>query len=68
MSGNKTLETSDFADRLFSFRNRDGGLFSPTMFLWKKKLRNMKEMIIHFLFTKSFSLPELANERNFLGV
>ena len=68
ISGNNTFETSDFADRRFSFRSFDGGLFSPTMFLWKKILRNMKQMIIHFFFTKSFSLPELANKRNFLGV
>ena len=68
MPRNNTLEISDFADWRFSFRKRDGGLFSPTMFLWKKILRNMKQMIIHFFFTKSFSLPELANKRNFLGV
>ena len=67
MSGNNTFETSDFADRCFSFRNCNG-LFSPTVFLWKKILRNMKQMIIYFFFTKSFSLPELANKRNFLGV
>ena len=50
MSGNNTFETSDFADRRFSFINCDGGLFSPTMFLWKKIFRNMKQMIIHFFF------------------
>ena len=59
--GNNSFETSDFADQRFSFRNRDGGLFSPTIFLWKKILHNMKQMIIHIFFTKSFSLPELAN-------
>ena len=68
VSGNNTFETSDFADRRFSFRNRDGGVLSPKMFLWKKILRNMKEKIIHFFFTKSFSFPEIANRRNFLGV
>ena len=57
MSGNNTFETSDFADRRFSFRKHDGGLLSPTMFLWKKILR-----------TKSFSFPEIANKSNFLGV
>ena len=56
MSGNNTFETSDFADPHFSFRNCDGGLFSPTMFLWKKIFRNMIQMIINFFFTKSFSL------------
>ena len=56
MSGNNTFETSDFADRRFSFRNRGGGLLSTTMFLWKKIFRNMKQMIIYFFFTKSFSL------------
>ena len=56
MSGNNTFETSDFADRRFSFRNSDGGVFSPTMFLWKKILRNMKQKIIHFfLYKESFS-------------
>ena len=58
MSGNSTFETSDFAGRRFSFRNRDV-LFSPTVFLWKKILRNIKQY---------FSLPELAHKRNFLGV
>ena len=67
MSGNNTFETSDFADRRFSFRNCNG-LFSPTVFLWNKILRNMKQMISHFFFTRSFSLPELANKRNVLGV
>ena len=56
MSGNNTFEASDFADRRFSFRNRGGGLFSTTMLLWKKIFRNMKQMIIHFFFTESFSL------------
>ena len=27
----------------------------------------MKQIIIYFFFTKSFSIPELANKRNFLG-
>ena len=36
MSGNNTFETSDFADQRFSFRNRDGGVFSPTMFHGRK--------------------------------
>ena len=61
MSGNNTFETSDFADQRFSFRNHNG-LFSPTVFLWKKIFRNMKQMIIHFCFTQSFSFPELANK------
>ena len=66
MSGDNTFETSNFADRRISFRNRDGGPFSPTMFLWKKILRNMKQMIIHCFFKKSFSLPELADKRHLL--
>ena len=42
---------------------------SPTIFLWKKILRNMKQMMKHFFFAKSFSFPEIADsERNFLGV
>ena len=36
MSEINTFETSDFADRRFSFKNRDGGLFSPTMFYGTK--------------------------------
>ena len=48
-SGNNTFETSDYADRRFSFKNRDGGLFFTTMFLWKKIFRNMKQIIIHSL-------------------
>ena len=27
----------------------------------------MKQIMIYFFFTKSFSIPELANKRNFLG-
>ena len=68
MSGNNTFETSDFADRRFSSRNSDGGVFSPTMFLWKKILCNMKQKIIYFFFRKSLSFPEAANKRNFLDV
>ena len=33
MYGNNTFETSDFADQRFPFRNRDGGLFSPTVIM-----------------------------------
>ena len=55
MPRNNALEISDFADRRFSFRKRDGGLFPTTIFLWKKILRNMKQMIIHFFFTGFFS-------------
>ena len=68
MSGNNTFETSDFADRRFSSRNSDGGVFSPKMFLWKKILCNMKQKIIYFFFRKSLSFPEAANKRNFLDV
>ena len=68
MSGNNTFKTSDFADRRFSFRNRDIEVFSHTMFLWKKTLRNMKQKIIHFCLTKSLSFPATANKTNFFGV
>ena len=38
MSGNNTFETSDFADWRFSFRNCNGGLFSPTMFFMEENI------------------------------
>ena len=45
MPENNTFETSGFADSCFCFWNREGTPLSPTFFLWKKLLRNMKQMI-----------------------
>ena len=61
MSGNNTLETSDFADLHF-FKVTEGALPSPTVFLWKKLLRNMKHIISCFLSKEFFS----SRLRNFL--
>ena len=44
MSRNNTFETSDFADPRFSFWSCEGVSLSATVFLWKKLLRNMKQM------------------------
>ena len=56
MSGNNTFEKSDFADRRFSF------ILETVMVgcsLRPCELRNMKQMVIHFFFKKSFSFPEI---------
>ena len=44
MSGNNTFETSDFSDLRFSFLSSEGVSHSPTVFLWKKLLQNMKQI------------------------
>ena len=44
MSRNNTFETSDFADPRFFFWSSEGVSLSATVFLWKKLLRNMKQM------------------------
>ena len=44
MSRNNTFETSDFADPRVSFWSCEGVSLSATVFLWKKLLRNMKQM------------------------
>ena len=72
ISGNNIFETSDFADQHFSFRNSDNGSFSPTLFLWKKILQNIKDMISFFDSNEFFFFRQRANtvkhKRNFLGV
>ena len=44
MSGNNTFGRSDFADLRFSFWSSEGVSHTPTVFLWKKLLRNVKQM------------------------
>ena len=63
MSEISTFETSDFADPYLSFWSSDDVPLSLTLFLWKKLLRNMKQMISCFLSNKFFPAFSLAKKQ-----
>ena len=72
-SANNTFELSYFADLRFSCWSSKGALLSPTVFLWQKLLRNMKQMILcslskEFVFSCRKMKEQIAETRNLLDI